>query len=76
MAALPGARPALPELDGQVFEAYRPEVVVECFPRKIECICLWENFVLAGLADGSLIFLQQGGSAKAHDESKWQVPGY
>lgn len=41
------------------FEAYRAEPVVAGFGRRIESLCWWQDTVLAGLQDGSLLFFKQ-----------------
>eukprot|EP00882_Tetradesmus_deserticola_P020833 GHRQ01022517.1.p1 GENE.GHRQ01022517.1~~GHRQ01022517.1.p1 ORF type:complete len:242 (+),score=84.23 GHRQ01022517.1:280-1005(+) len=60
------------------FEAYEPSVVVDDFARKIDSICVWNDTLIAGLSDGSLLFFQeqqQQGSAQSSGRvlSSWQV---
>jgi hypothetical protein len=59
------------------FEAYEPSVVVDEFARKIDSICVWEDNLIAGLSDGSLLFFQeqQQGSEQGSGRvlSSWQV---
>lgn len=59
------------------FEAYEPSVVVDEFARKIDSLCVWEDNLIAGLSDGSLLFFQeqQQGSEQGSSRrlSSWQV---
>jgi hypothetical protein len=55
------------------FEAYRSEVVVEQFPRKIQSLCIWGDQVLAGLQDGSLLFFRNVSGDTGGGKGAWQV---
>lgn len=56
-----------------IFEAYRSEVVVEQFPRKIQSLCIWGDQVLAGLQDGSLLFFRNVPVDVSSGRTSWQV---
>jgi hypothetical protein len=59
------------------FEAYEPSVVADEFARKIDSLCVWEDTLIAGLSDGSLLFFneQQQGSEQGSGRvlTSWQV---
>lgn len=66
------------------FRAYDAEVVVDQFARKINALCVWGRTLLAGLADGSLLFFEEqqrqvdraagaGTGAAAQADAAWQV---
>lgn len=57
------------------FEAFEPGVVVDEFARKIDSLCVWNNTLIAGLSDGSLLFFeeQNAESSAGASISTWQV---
>jgi len=62
-------------------QAYRTEVVVKDFPRKVETLCLWGKQLLAGLQEGSLLFFkrltpgsdEENGNSTQAESLAWQV---
>ena len=59
------------------FEAFT-DVVIATLSRKIESLCVWQDHVLAGLQDGTLIFFKQPAAGRPGqdgkgEEHKWQV---
>ncbi len=55
-----------------LFQAFTLETVVQQSPRKVDSLCAWAGYVLAGLNDGSLLVYKRQESA-AEDNLKWQV---
>lgn len=57
------------------FEAFQPSVVVDEFARKIESLCVWEDTLVSGLSDGSLLFFNEQSSEEQGSRvvSTWQV---
>ncbi|KAF6257282.1 hypothetical protein COO60DRAFT_26268 [Scenedesmus sp. NREL 46B-D3] len=61
------------------FEAYEPSVVVDEFARKIDSLCVWDDTLIAGLSDGSLLFFQEQQQQQGNEQgpgrvlSSWQV---
>jgi hypothetical protein len=54
------------------FQAFTLETVVQQSPRKVDSLCAWAGYVLAGLNDGSLLVYKRQDSA-SEDNLKWQV---
>ena len=68
--------------DASAFEAYRVETVVDNFGRRIDSLCVWNENVLCGLQDGSLLFFKADedsvhgkvqSSNRGQSPLKWQV---
>jgi hypothetical protein len=71
--AAPNNDAAQEDEPANAFEAYRSEVVVEQFPRKIQSLCVWGDQVLAGLQDGSLLFFRNISGDAGSCKGAWQV---
>jgi hypothetical protein len=58
--------------DASHFQAYTIETVATQSPRKVESLCAWGTYLLAGLSDGSLLIYRQQDFA-AEGTPRWQV---